>query len=98
MDREVKWAESAYADLEEIAEYIAKDSESYAAAIVRRLADAAASLGQFAERGRVVPEYQMPTIRELIVGNYRVVYEVTDEPVVHVLRIVHGARLMPSRG
>jgi plasmid stabilization system protein ParE len=30
MDREVKWTEFATTDLEEIAEYIAKDSEYYA--------------------------------------------------------------------
>lgn len=96
MDREVRWAESAFADLDEIAEYIAKDSDFYAATVVRELTDAARSLARFAERGRVVPEYQEPTIRELIVGNYRLVYEITDQPVTHVLRIIHAARLMPA--
>ena len=37
MAREVAWAESASEDLAEIASYIAKDSEFYAAAVVLRV-------------------------------------------------------------
>ena len=95
MAREVAWAESASDDLAEIASYIAKDSEFYAAAVVRELIDAGRSLDLFAQRGRVVPEYRDPSIRELLVRDYRLVYEVT-EAAVHVLRIVHGARPLPA--
>jgi toxin ParE1/3/4 len=95
MARKVAWAESASDDLAEVASYIAKDSEFYAAAIVRELIEAARSLDLFAERGRVVPEYRDPSIRELLVRDYRLVYEV-GEVTVHVLRIVHGARRLPA--
>ena len=91
MAREIVWAESASADLAEIASYIAKDSEFYAAAVVRELIEAARSLDLFAHRGRVVHEYRNPAIRELLVRDYRLVYEVSDVAV-QVLRIVHGAR------
>lgn len=94
MAREVAWAESASDDLAEIASYIARDSEIYAASVVRELIEAARSLEVFAQRGRVVPEYRDPSIRELFVRDYRLVYEV-DEAAVHVLRIIHGARLLP---
>jgi toxin ParE1/3/4 len=57
--------------LAEIAAYIAKDSEFYAAAVVRELVDAGRSLALFAERGRVVPEYQDAAIRELLVRERR---------------------------
>ena len=56
MAREIGWAESASDDLAEIANYIGKDSEFYAAAVIRELIQAARSLDLFAERGRVVPE------------------------------------------
>jgi len=92
MAREVAWAESASDDLAEIASYIEKDSEFYAAAVVRELIEAARSLDVFAQRGRVVPEYRDSAIRELLVRDYRLVYEVA----VHVLRIVHGARPLPA--
>jgi toxin ParE1/3/4 len=95
MAREVGWAESASDDLSEIASYIAKDSEFYAAAVVRELIEAARSLDVFAHRGRMVPEFRDPSVRELLVQDYRLVYQVT-ETAVHVLRIVHGARRLPA--
>ena len=94
MDREIAWAESASDDLAEIAGCIARDSEIYAAGVVRELIEAARSLDLFAHRGRVVPEYRDPAIRELLVREYRLVYEVGDV-VVSVLRVIHGARPLP---
>ena len=43
--------------MEGAAEFISRDSESYAAAFVQEIKEAVASLSQFAERGRVVPEF-----------------------------------------
>jgi plasmid stabilization system protein ParE len=57
MARKVEWTEVAWSDLEEVANYIAKNSRYYAAAFVREVRDAARSLVYLAERGRVVPEY-----------------------------------------
>jgi len=42
--------------VEKAADYIAQDSEFYAAAFVQEFKEAAASLANFAERGQVVPE------------------------------------------
>ncbi|MEW6247555.1 MAG: type II toxin-antitoxin system RelE/ParE family toxin [Nitrospirota bacterium] len=88
---EVKWAQAALDDLDTIANYIARDSPNYAAAFLLELLDAARSLAQLAERGRVVPEWHEQTTRELLVGNYRLIYQVAG-PVVHVVGIVHGSR------
>lgn len=71
--------------------YIAEDSPGYAAAFVRRIRDRARSLEEMAERGRVVPELEEPTVRELIVGSYRLVYEIEGADV-HILGLIHGAR------
>jgi plasmid stabilization system protein ParE len=70
MARAVTWTASAWNDLEDVAEYIAKDSPRYAAAFVREAREAARSLFSLAERGRIVPEFNDPSIRELfdIVG------------------------------
>jgi toxin ParE1/3/4 len=43
------------------------------------------------ERGRVVPELDQPPVRELVVGSYRLIYEIRDESV-YVLGLIHGAR------
>ena len=90
MGREVAWTEPAWDDLESAAGYIERDSAAYAAAFVREVKAAAASLSDFAERGQVVPEFRDSTLRELLIRPYRLVYRITKERVV-VLALVHGA-------
>ena len=91
MAQRVAWTETAWRDLERIADYIAEDSPGYAAALVRRVRDRARSLEEMAERGRVVPELEEPPVRELIVGSYRLIYEI-DGADVNILGLIHGAR------
>ena len=50
-------------------------------------------LDRFPESGRKVPEDKSGTYRELIVGNYRVVYRV-DEDTVTIATLIHGARIL----
>lgn len=78
MAREVKWAQAAFDDLDAIADYIGKDSPNYAAAFVGDALEAGFSLTHMAERGRVVPEWHEETIRELLLGNYRLIYQVME--------------------
>ena len=91
MARRVAWTETAWRDLEHVADYIAEDSPGYAAALVRRIRDQARSLEELAERGRVVPELDRPAVRELVVGSYRLIYEISEGEV-YVLGLIHGAR------
>ncbi|MEK7475214.1 MAG: type II toxin-antitoxin system RelE/ParE family toxin [Candidatus Coatesbacteria bacterium] len=74
-----------------MAEYVAKDSPVYAAAIVREARDAARSLSRFPMRGRVVPELSRKDVRELIVGSYRMIYRVGAGESL-ILAFIHGAR------
>ena len=47
--------------------------------------------------GRVVPEFKNATIRELILGNYRVIYRVLEDwPAVEILTIHHNARQLSA--
>lgn len=78
-------------DLAEAAEFISRDSPFYASALVREARAAARSLRDFAERGRLVPEYGDRTIRELLVNSYRLIYRHTTDKV-FILAFVHGAR------
>ncbi len=91
MDRKVIWSETAWKDLEQIADYISSDSIHYAAAFVREMRDAARSLAKFSERGRIVPEIDRATIREIFVRNYRLIY-LFEKPRVCILGIIHGSR------
>lgn len=91
MAQEVTWSVPALRDLEEVRDYIARDSEYYAAGFVRRIVETAQSLGELPRRGRVVPELGDDDIRETIVGAYRLVYEVSESGVA-ILAVLHGAR------
>jgi toxin ParE1/3/4 len=87
----VIWTETAWIDLENIADYIARDSPYYAASFVREIRDHARSLSRMAMRGHVVPEIGDKQIRELTIRSYRLIYTV-EKSRVAVLAIVHGAR------
>ena len=77
--------------LDDAVAYRARDSRPAAERLLVEALAAAASLDAFGERGRVVPEWNQPSVRELLVQRYRLLYEVTlDE--VHILAFVHGAR------
>jgi toxin ParE1/3/4 len=91
MATEIKWAESAIQALEEAAEYIAKDSVVYAAALLAGAEKAAESLTRFPRRGRTVPEYGDPDIREIFVGSYRLIFRISETQV-RIVAFVHGAR------
>ena len=90
----IRWSEHAWDNVERQAAYIAQDSPRYAAALIREARDAARSLRQFPNRGRVVPEENNPGIRELFVfHSYRMLYQVlAHDHEVHILAFVHGAR------
>lgn len=91
MDYRVVWTESAWKDLESIANYIARDSKFYAATFVKEIKSASRSLEKFAKRGRIVPEFKSEDIRELFIKSYRLIYKV-DHSTVTILAIIHGAR------
>lgn len=82
MARRIVWTEPALEDLEAAAEYIARDSPRYAAAVVREAQAAARTLKRFSQRGHVVPELGNPAIRELLVRNFRLIYQVREEGIV----------------
>ena len=95
MARTVRWSEAATLDLEEAAEFIARDSRYYAAALVRDARAAARTLRTLADRGRIVPEARSPSVREIPVKSYRLIYWVAPNAVT-VLAFVYGARDLPA--
>ncbi|MBU2457724.1 MAG: type II toxin-antitoxin system RelE/ParE family toxin [Planctomycetes bacterium] len=80
----VLWASVAEDDLKNIILYIAEDSPTNARTIFGKIKEKAASLTQFPERGRTVPELQDQGIflyRELIVTPWRIMYRISDKKV-----------------
>jgi plasmid stabilization system protein ParE len=95
MDYQVKFSPSAQSDIEDIVRYISIDDPDQALRFGRFLINHARGLAQFPERGRVVPEFDDDSIRELIVRKYRIVYRLNyDDRVVEVVRFWHAARVI----
>ena len=84
-------------DLREIVSYIARDSPDRARAFGNALIDKALSIGAFPEMGQIVLELGDPSVREIIHGSYRIIYELVRDPnAIFVLRFWHGARGTPD--
>jgi toxin ParE1/3/4 len=93
---EINWTKQAVRDIDNIAEFISKDSEHYAKIQVRRFFESARVLERFPGSGKIVPEKQNPLIREILVGSYRVIYKIIDESKIDVLTVHHNKRLLSN--
>jgi addiction module RelE/StbE family toxin len=93
----VAFSPSARRDLRDIVRYISLDSPDRALRLGELLVSSVKRLADFPEMGRVVPELNDPSIREIIVRSYRVIYRVDHEDRrVDVARFWHGARGTPE--
>jgi len=88
------WTDAAIQDLNDIGEFIAKDSVRYAELTVEKLFYCVDILSQLPYSGRMVPEFEDESIRELIRGSYRVVYHIVDNFTIEILTLNNCARLI----
>lgn len=94
---QIKWTPQSFNDLESITHFIAKDSRHYARLFVIDILRAIDRLLDFPKSGRIVPELKSADIREIIFGNYRIVYRLKAQTA-EILTIYHGAKLLdPSK-
>lgn len=91
---EIKWTDYAIENLNDIGDYIEKDSLRYAEIVVNTLFTATDILEQNLQAGRVVPEFNHKNIRELIRGSYRIVYLVLNDSRIDILTVHHSAQLL----
>jgi len=89
--REVVWARRARSDLRLAISHIQADSPTAARSFASGITQASRSLSTLSERGRVVPELAHDEVRELLLGRYRLVYEVFPDKVA-VVRVIHASR------
>ena len=93
----VHWTRKAVARLEEIHAYIAKDSPGNADKWAERLLDKAETLAENPGLGRKVPEIAASRVRELIFGNYGILYRVSGEDL-FILTVRHFKQILPLPG
>ncbi len=87
----VEWSDVARDDLEELVAYISRDSAFYAQLFGEKIVLATRRLREFPESGRMIPEAEDATLREVIVQGYRVMYRVEADRVL-ILAVMHGRR------
>lgn len=88
----ILWTDPAIEDLRNLYRYIAKDSEVYAGSFVERIILAVEKLVNFPKLGRVVPEADKQTIRELLYRNYRIIYRINGD-LIEVITVVQGREI-----
>jgi len=91
---ELNWTLGAIDDLDAIATYIANDSTKYAAIQVQKIRERARQITIFPRSGRIVPELEDESIRELIEGSYRLIYKIVSDDYVDILTVHHSSRLL----
>lgn len=94
---QINWTIQAQNDLKDIALYISKDSKRYARLQVERIKKRTQVLKSYGFLGRKVPEFNQENIRELIEGNYRIIYKTVAEERIDILTIHHSAKDLNSR-
>jgi len=91
MAYKIVWSGIAIGQLEEISQHISKDSFAYAAAVVSEIMDSVERLVDFPRLGRRVPELNKDEFREILVYQWRVIYQIGDNRI-DVVDIIHGAQ------
>jgi toxin ParE1/3/4 len=87
----VHWTSVAFRQFRGIVDYVAAFSPSAGSTLADRITQALDNLETFPRLGRMVPDYQDEAIRELIVGDYRVVYRLVGDEV-RIIAVLHGSQ------
>ena len=87
------WTNEALNRLINIEDYISEDSPLRALNFVNQIIQKAESLKSHPRKGRIVPEFSNPELRELIYKNYRIVYIIRKESL-EILIVFESHRLI----
>lgn len=90
----VYWTDSAIEHLGAVYRYVAETSSEYALRVVDRLTKRSQQIALFPLSGRVLPEMNVPQIREVVEGPYRIIYHIKPDRI-EVLAVIHGAQFFP---
>ena len=85
----VIWSPLARDNLKLIYEYISEDYLDLAKTFIQKIVERTKKLSVFPSMGRIVPELQEPSIREIIFKRYRIIYHYDDMDV-KISTIIHS--------
>lgn len=87
----VRWSDTALADVFAIGEYIAQNSPMMAEHVTLAILTAGDELQHFPKRGRVIPEINKESAREIFYKSYRIMYDISGDDI-EITGVIHGAR------
>lgn len=90
----IRFLISAMEDMRSIKAFIAKDNHKAAVRTIGKIKTAVKHLEEFPYSGRIIPETSNPQLREVLVGNYRIMYQVSDLHI-NIFAVYEGHRLPP---
>ena len=90
------WSPLAIDRASEIAEYIAQDKPDTAEKWINTVFSKVEQLKSSPEIGRIVPEIRNDQFRELIYGNYCIIYRI-EKNQISILTIRHGKQILPIK-
>ena len=94
---QIKWTRLATEDLKSIFDFIARDSKKFAKIEVIKIKLRTKILSEKPIAGKQVIEINDSRIREVVEGNYRIIYKVVEANRIDILTIHHSARDLTSR-
>ncbi len=96
MDYRIAWSPTSRDDLRKIVAFILEDNPAAALKIGGKLIEEVEKIREFPSMGRIVPEFDLPHIREIILIPYRIIYRLRKaDRVVEIVRVWHAARGVP---
>ncbi|MCG8380212.1 MAG: type II toxin-antitoxin system RelE/ParE family toxin [Proteobacteria bacterium] len=95
MAKIVTWSNESLEDIEEIAEFISRDSIHHARRVISEIINIVETLQTQPKMGRIVSELNQENIREHFIYNYRIIYQIDNERL-HILAVIHGGRLLEN--
>ena len=90
------WTNEALNRLTEIDDYISFDCIARARKFINNIIKSTTSIPQYPQKGRIVPEFNISELREIIYKNYRIVYRIKKDQI-QILTIFEAHRLIHSK-
>ncbi len=88
----VRFLLSAKYDLIDIKNYISQDNPTAAKKLISKIKKETNNLAKHPYIGRVIPETKKVHLRELLIGNYRIMYQVTEN-YINIFAVYEGHKL-----
>lgn len=88
----VKWSPLSAERLIDIINHISEDNQNAARKLANNIITSIEKLTKFPKSGRIVPELGISKYREILIGNYRIIYSIVEDTI-YILTIRHQKQL-----